>query len=254
MLLAYEGQITNQRLREKFGVSSVQASRILSSYRETYPYNTQPLLGQGRGRYAPTARFKPEVAQLSIEGYFRSVGTRLGHVAVEDTQKDFTNVDPSLFRIIHSAMNHRSAVRILYRSMNHPEGLERVVHPQAFVFAGRRWHIRAFDESTSEHRDFNLARVWQAGSAPKNTGTPIDADWEERVHLELRTHPSLTPGQQLLIRDELFKGAIGRRVTTRRALVRYVLRDMEVAEDPKTQQPPEYQLYLHRIEPAEFVA
>ncbi|HCL38321.1 MAG: hypothetical protein CMG79_01695 [Marinobacter sp.] len=248
MLLAYEGQITNQRLREKFGITNVQASRILASYREAYPRNTQTQKGQVRGRYVPTARFNPEIANLSVEGYFRSVGAPIGNVQVEDAQKDFTNVDPALFRIIHSAMNHCSAVRVLYRSMNHPDGLERVVHPLAFVFSGRRWHMRAFDESTVEHRDFNIARVWQAESTSKNTDTPIDAEWEELVHLEFRPHPSLTQGQEQLIRDELFRGAISRRVTTRRALVRYLLRDLEVAEDPKTQQPPQYQLYLHRID------
>jgi len=248
MLLAYEGEITNQRLREKFGVTSVQASRVLASYRETFPYNTQTLKGQGRGRYVPTVRFKPEIASLSIEAYFQSVKDRVTHVKVENTQRDFTNVDPALFRVIHSAMDQCSAARIVYRSMNNPDGIERVVHPQAFVFAGRRWHVRGFDELTKQHRDFNLARISCAKSAFKEIVTPTDIDWEEKVRLELRPHTSLTEGQQKLIRDELFKGAIGRRITTRRALVRYVLRDLEVAEDPSVQLPPEFQVYLFREE------
>lgn len=248
MLLAYEGEITNQRLREEFGVTSVQASRILASYREEFPYNTQTIKGQGRGRYVPTARFKPGIASLSIDTYFRSVKDRVSHVKVEDTQIDFTNVDPALFRVVHLAMNQCSAARIIYRSMNHPDGIERVVHPHAFVFAGRRWHVRGFDEHSGQHRDFNLARITDAQSAVKNIDTPVDVDWEEQVQLELRPHPSLTEGQERLIRDELFKGAIGRRITTRRALVRYVLRDLEVAEDPEVQLPPEFQIYLFRAE------
>ncbi|QAB14433.1 WYL domain-containing protein [Hydrogenovibrio thermophilus] len=246
MLLAYEGEITNQRLREKFGVTSVQASRVLASYRDAFPYNTKTLKGQGRGRYVPTARFKPEIADLTIEAYFRSVKDQVTHVKVEDTQRDFTNVDPALFRVIHSAMDQCSATRIFYRSMNNPEGIERVVHPKAFVFAGRRWHVRGFDELTEQHRDFNLARISHAGSASKGVDTPTDVEWEEKVQLEFRPHPSLTEGQEKLIRDELFKGTVGRRITTRRALIRYVLRDLEAAENPETQHPPEFQIYLFR--------
>ena len=248
MLLAYEGEITNQRLREKFGVTSVQASRVLASYRDAFPSNTQTLKGKGRGRYVPTARFKPEIANLSIEAYFRSVKDRVAHVRVEETQRDFTNVDPALFRVIHSAMDQGAASRIIYRSMNNPDGIERIIHPLAFVFAGRRWHVRGFDELTEQHRDFNLARISCAESAPKGVETPTDINWEEKVQLELRPHPSLTEGQEKLIRDELFKGAIGRRITTRRALIRYVLRDLEVAENPEVQHPPEFQIYLFRTE------
>ena len=132
--------------------------------------------------------------------------------------------------------------------MTHPDGITRVIHPLAFVFAGRRWHVRAFDEMSGEHRDFNLARIKQADNAPKSVPTPIDSDWDDLVHLQLRPHPKLNPSQEQLIRDELFNGAAGRQVTTRRALITYILRELEVAENPDTQQPPDYQLYLYRAE------
>jgi len=248
LVLAYEGLVTNQRLREKFGVSSVQASRVLASYRKLYPHNILQLAGEGRGRYAPTTRFNPEVATLRVDQYFRAVANTSAHIEMEDVRQDFTNVDPLIFRTIHSAMSTVSAVKVLYRSMNHPEGQERIIHPRAFVFAGRRWHVRAFDEATKEHRDFNLARIEQLDFAQKSVETPTDSDWDEYVHLHLRPHPLLNPAQEQLIRDELFKGAAGRSVTTRRALIKYVLRELEVAENPEVQCPPEYQLYLYRAE------
>lgn len=248
LLLAYEGLVTNQRLREKFGISSVQASRVLASYRNTYPRNISQLSGEGRGRYAPTPRFAPAVTNLSIDRYFHAVASTSEHIQVEDVRQDFTYVDPQKFRVIHSAVNTGSAVQMIYRSMNHPEGRARVIHPRAFVFAGRRWHVRAFDEATNEHRDFNLARIWQLDPAQKNVQTPADSDWDEYVHLQLRPHPLLNPAQEQLIRDEIFKGAAGRRVTTRRALTKYLLRELEVAENPEVQRPPDYQLYLYRTE------
>ncbi len=248
LVLAYEGLLTNQRLREQFGISSVQASRILASYRKAYPHNISQLTGEGRGRYTPTTRFAPEVATLSVDRYFHAAAKTSVHIQMENVRQDFTHVDPQKFRTIHSAMSTFSAAKMLYRSMNHPEGQERVIHPRAFVFAGRRWHVRAFDEATGEHRDFNLARIWQVDSAQKSVETPTDSDWDEYVHLQLRPHPLLNPAQEQLIRDELFRGAAGRRVTTRRALTKYVLRELEVAEDPELQRPPNYQLYLYRTE------
>lgn len=248
LVLAYEGLLTNQRLREKFGISNVQASRILASYRKMYPHNISLFSGEGRGKYVPTARFTPEVATLNVDRYFRVAADTSALVQMEDVRQDFTHVDPDKFRLVHSAISKDSAVQILYRSMNHPEGQERVIHPRAFVFAGRRWHVRAFDEATGEHRDFNLARIWQVDSAVKSVETPTDSEWNEYVNLLLRPHPLLSPAQEQLIRDELFKGAAGRSVTTRRALTKYVLRELEVAENPEVQRPPEYQLYLYRIE------
>tara|TARA_R110002124_G_scaffold14345_9_gene64126 strand:- start:27191 stop:27976 length:786 start_codon:yes stop_codon:yes gene_type:complete len=248
LVLAYEGLLTNQRMRETFGISSVQASRIIATYRNAYPRNTSPIKGEGRGRYMPTSRFSPAIATLSIDQYFRAVANTSINVEMEEVRQDFTHVDPGHFRVLHASVTMNGAVQIIYRSMNNPGGTERVVHPRAFVFAGRRWHLRAFDETTEEHRDFNLARICGAELVEKATTTPPDFEWDEYVNLQLRPHPRLNSAQEQLIRDELFNGAAGRQVTTRRALVRYVLRDLEVAENPDTQQPPEYQLYLYRID------
>ena len=248
LVLAYEGLLTNQQLREQFCISSVQASKILASYRQAHPDNIQHLKGKGRGRYAPTPHFEPAYATLSVDQYFHAVAKSSAHIQMEDARHDFTQVDPQKFRIIHLAMSSDSAVQIIYRSMNNPNGRERVIHPLAFVFAGRRWHVRAFDEDSNEHRDFNLARIWQVDSIQKSIDTPRDLDWEEHIHLQLRAHPLLNPDQEQLIRDELFKGAAGRSVKTRRALIKYVLRELEVAENPEVQRPPNYQLYLYRIE------
>ncbi len=239
--------ITNARLREQFGVSNVQASRILASYRLAFPQNLEIIRGESRGRYGPSTRFKPGAAGLSVDRYFQIALKSNIPISFEDTRYDFTNVDPKTFRMIHSAISNENALEIKYRSMNNPNGLERIIHPLAFAFAGRRWHVRAFDETTSEHRDFNLARIDSVKSVNTNIIPPADKDWNEIVELQLRPHPDLSPDQKQLIRDELFSGASGRNVSTRKALIKYVLRELEVAEDPLKQQPPEYQIYLYRL-------
>lgn len=243
-MVAFEGMITNARLREQFGVSNVQASRILASYRLAFPQNLEIIRGESRGRYGPSNRFNPGAAELSVDRYFKMTSKSSVSIAVEDTRYDFTNVDPKIFRMIHSAISSKNALEIKYRSMNNPNGLERIIHPLAFAFAGRRWHTRAFDESTSEHRDFNLARIDSIKLAKANKTPPADKDWDELVELQLRPHPELSPDQKQLIRDELFNGTSGRNISTRKALIKYVLRELEVAENPLKQRPPEFQIYL----------
>ena len=132
------------------------------NYRTDFPRNLAIRAGEGRGRYVPTTRFSPAIATLSIDRYFHVVNQTSKSILIENVSHDLTQVEPQQFRVLHSAASTGSALQILYRSMKHPEGLTRNVHPNAFIFAGKRWHVRAFDEVSGEHRDFNLARIKQA--------------------------------------------------------------------------------------------
>lgn len=247
LVLAYEGLLTNQKIRDAFDVTPVQASRIIGLYREAHPENITLTKGTGRGRYAPSARFSPAVAALSVDAYFQKVAKANENNPVEVVHNDLTQVDPMCFRSIHAAIGASSAVEVRYFSMNHPEGCDRVIHPRHFVFAGRRWHVRGFDELTNEYRDFNLARIERVRPTDPSVAPPKDLDWEQYVLLQIRPHPMLTPPQAKLIRKELFNGAAGRQIRTRKALITYVLTDLVAAEDPNLQTPPEYQIYLYQV-------
>ncbi|MCY7296232.1 helix-turn-helix transcriptional regulator [Alteromonas sp. a30] len=248
LVLAYEGLITNQRVREHFSVSNVHASRLIAGYRELFPKNIEILSGEGRGKYTVTSRFKAQVAKLSIARYFKVAGSSGAHVETESVQYDLTNIAPEKFRTIHSAIVHKKAVKLLYRSMSTPSGAERIIHPKALVFAGRRWHVRAYDERNGEYRDFNLARMESLFPTDTEQLLPADESWNNYVKLHLVAHPTLLKEQSELIRDELFEGATSRVVTVRDALVNYVLRELEVSTDADTQTPPEYQVFLKRVE------
>ena len=250
-VLAFEGLITNERIRRRFTVKTVQASRILANYRERYPRNLTPVRGQGRGRYQTLASFKPAKSKLDVVSYFAGAGRNNACVEIYDARQDLTQVEPLHFRTLFRAIMDRTMLAVVYRSMNHPNGLERIVQPRAFAYAGRRWHVRAFDSHSGEFRDFNLAR-FRSIYVSTASGAHVpdkDLDWEARVTLVLRPHEQLTEDQQRLIQDEFFNGAAQHRVTTRRSMVDYVLRELEVAAHPAEQVPPTYQLQLHRIEP-----
>ncbi len=248
LVLGFEGLLTNERLRRHLGVTNVSASRLIGAYREMHPRNIQSMSGDGRGRYCPSSDFSPQFTELTTEAYFRVAAPSCQDLAVEYVAHDFTAIEPAHFREIQKALRESAALQVVYRSMTHPKGVARVLHPKAFVFASRRWHLRAFDEHSDEHRDFNLARLSRAECVTIERVPPADIDWDKFVDLVLCPHPQLSADQQMLIRDELMQGAAARRVRVRKALVRYALAELAVAQDAEQQPPPDFQLYLQRID------
>lgn len=243
LVVAFEGSVSNRRLRDHFGVSSVQASRILAGYRAKHPRRIAP--GGTPGTYSSGSQ---RSAQPNDVGeYMRLVAPSDPCIEIADARYDWTKVDPVVYRTVHHGLRDQVALEINYRSMNHPAGLERIVHPTAVAFAGRRWHLRAYDEHSRSHRDFNLARIASVGSVGSRDPAPIDEDWEQLVEAHVVAHPALSFEQQSVIRDELFGGTAGRIIRCRRALLPYALRELEIAELPDEMLPPDYQLALYAV-------
>ncbi|GAA3923804.1 WYL domain-containing protein [Litoribacillus peritrichatus] len=245
LVLAYEGEISNARIRERFDLANVQASRIISSYKEAYPNNIELKSGKGRGNYSIGKDFIPMHSKLTIGNYFNTLSSEKVHCPFEKVEFDFTNIKPSTFRLLHQSISSKQTLNVFYRSMRQPEGSWRMIYPTAYVFAGKRWHIRAYDDDSQEYRDFNIARIEKIEPGIVVSELPPDEYWKSYVELTILPHPELSESQALLIRDELFSGAASRKVTTRKALVQYVIRELELATDLESDKPPHFQIYLH---------
>jgi predicted DNA-binding transcriptional regulator YafY len=245
LVLLYEGGLTNARLRERFGVTNVQASRILAAYVETFPDNLARETGAGRGRYRIGPHFVSQCSDGSVWSYLRTASD--GHqIGVYQPRSDLTTVHPQIFRVVRAAMTNGRGVRTFYRSMNHPAGLDRVFFPHAITFVGRRWHVRAFDREREAFVDFNLGRMRQVELTDESSPVmPIDdIEWRTQVSMRLVAHPELQPAQQRLIRDEFFQGAASRVIRCPAALVKYMVRELEVAIRTEAERPPEFQIAL----------
>lgn len=251
LMLAFEGAVTNRDLRKHFGVSQVQGSRIIRRYQDEHPGFMER--GSGRGEYAPGPHFRCDPAEHPIGSYFQLRWSNEPDAWVYKPDLDFTKTNTEIAQALVRATQRRCAVDVVYRSMNHPTGRARRLFPHAFAYAGRRWHMRALDHELGEFRDFNIARVINAELLPDvEAPDSVDEDWAHWVEVTIRAHPDLNWDQVRMIRDEYFGGTAGRKLRIRKAMIRYVLRELEVAEDPKSQTPPEYHLALgsqERIEP-----
>lgn len=250
-ILRWEGELDNARIRQFLGVKPVWASRLLAELIERLGALIKRPSKRGPIMWAsPASRSTP---RQSPDDYLKLVSSAQGGTdallpCLHDARIDLTAVHPGVFSTVLKAARSSTGVKVVYRSMNHPEGVQRVVFPHAVVRAPRRWHMRAWCVERGDFRDFVLSRVQAAESVdmplPAEAGPDRDSGWTRMVDLRIVPHPGLTEAQQNLIAAEMFPGARAKRLRVRRSLAMYVLQDLRVALDLKRDLPPEFQLAL----------
>lgn len=86
--------------------------------------------------------------------------------------------DPWVMRPLIRSIRSKMPIRISYHSRNGES--DRVVSPHAIILVAERMHMRAFDHSNNEHRDFVLSRITKAetiSDGPKYIGSDQDISW-----------------------------------------------------------------------------
>ncbi len=242
-VLAWEGEISNARVRHLFDVQIIQASRLLKEFREAMG---DAVVVAGRTKAVrPVMPGKIET-DMALDEYIALTGRAPGNAEIlVDARVDLTDIEPRVFATLRQAALTRSGVEITYSSMKNPIAKARIVFPHAIVQVGRRWHVRAWCKNRNEFRDFNLGRIRDATARPELPapfGAGDDHDWNEKVVVRLAAHRGLSQDQQKVVREEFFGGTMGRRLTLRLALARYVIQDIRAALDPDKEIPPEFQL------------
>lgn len=247
-LLFWEGQVTNDRLRDLLGIQSVQASRILFEYKNEFPDQLQGK--HNRSPFFPTDKLEPINCSGSVDEYIALTRDHEESRIIYDVRADLTTPRQNILSQVALAIRNKVGVEILYESMTHPEGKNRIIFPHAIVRAGRRWHLRAWDNNTHDFRDFVLGRVKRAELTTVGALhlQDRDAGWMTWVPIRLTAHKDLTADQCRVIRNEYFDGAASRSFKVRSCLVQYTLQDIRAAVDQEKELPPEYQLAVVNLE------
>jgi hypothetical protein len=248
VLLRWEGELTNARLREVFGVQIVQSSRLIAAYMAE---RTNAITrASARAPITPGPRFDALVEPSSPDDYFRLIeganGGAVGGNFMLDARPRLSEEDPVLFAMILTACKTAAGVRLLYSSIRHPKGIERTIYPHSLVRAPRRWHVRAWCELRADFRDFSLGRI--SAATPVDAISPKlrrqDADWNKLLLLKIVAHPGFDEDRQQLMRREYFGGKPSTMLRVRKALAGYAIQDMRLAIDADHEKPPQFQLYL----------
>lgn len=238
-VMAWEGELSNARVRHLFDVQPVQASRLLAEFRAVHA----EAIDDDRSAKVLRWRQPAKVAtDMSLDEYARLAGG--SETCLVDARVNLTAVSPAVFAAVRRACLEGGGVTICYASMTTPAPTDRLIFPHSLVHVGRRWHVRAWCDKRQGFRDFTLGRITAAELMPgcKGPTSAEDRAWRQQVDLRLVAHRRLSLEQQAVVRKECFGGTMGRRLKVRGCLVSYVIQDVRAALTPERELPPEFQL------------
>ncbi len=237
----WTGELVTGFLTSTFNISRIQATKDIGLYLALRPDNLR--YDRSRKRYLITEQFKPLLISGSAQECLQvlqttqsvspSVVTLISNLpTVEVIAPPARLLDIDVLRPVLQAARFGLALEIVYQSMTTPVPKALIILPQALVFDGLRWHVRAFSQTHDQFRDFVLARIHSVKALGKlDRPCPVDELWNKWVTVAIGPHPSLSLTQQQVIERD-FGMAAGRLCTqVRAALVPYFLLGMRIGRD-----------------------
>ncbi|MFT6287565.1 MAG: putative DNA-binding transcriptional regulator YafY [Alcanivorax sp.] len=249
----WEGRLTTRHLCDTFGIGRQQASKDINCYiREVGPGNLE--YDKYLKGYKPTAEFLPQVTQGLADEYlhlmarnnellniFESLSLNMANVEVLSVP--VRDVKPEMLRPLMQAARQGKRLDVDYVSINNPDREGRIIVPHTLVYAGLRWHVRAWCEKNSEYRDFVLSRFRDVPAIMDESvhGPEGDEEWNTHVTIRIIPDPRLNNDQQQVVAVDygMTNGAL--EIETRGKLVPYALKLLhidpsETKGDPSAQQ------------------
>ena len=213
--LFWEGTINRADLISQFGVSVPQASKDLSLYQEKAPNNL--VYDKSKKHYHASPEFQPVFMTPDADQYLSRLRSLGEHITKPDESwlEDVPSVDcmpiphrrvnSEVLRTVLSAIRHRTALDILYQSMNpdHPDPIWRGISPHALGHDSFRWHIRAYCHMDKVFKDFLLSRCLDCRpDGEAQSCAEHDTQWQELIELTLIPNPKLSKSQQCVIAED----------------------------------------------------
>nr|WP_328797684.1 WYL domain-containing protein [Marinomonas vulgaris] len=109
-----------------------------------------------------------------------------------------------------------------------PQG--RLLYPHSFVKTANRWHVRAYCALRDQYLDFVLSRFQSVtyDGDPAVQTQDQDTLWNTQVSLILAPDTRLTSKQKQVLENDYGMTDGQLRITTRAALVKYTLDDLQI--------------------------
>lgn len=232
--LQYFGQVARADLIQRFKTGLAACTRDLASYKELVPQNL--VLSHTTKSYHRLESFKPlfeHNAESILSALCRGFGDGLS-----------SNIQPSSYcqdstRLIHPnseviatimrAITSKSAIECLYTSLTSGTTSKGLV-PHSIVNNGTRWHVRAFDRTKQQFRDFVTTRIecpkiLQSLIKPEESADK-DTQWHTIYDIILTPHPKLKYPKAIELDYAMENGQL--KLEVRAALLGYLLRQWNV--------------------------
>ncbi|WP_273427217.1 WYL domain-containing protein [Marinobacter sp.] len=195
-LALFVGQVSRKDLVSRFGISEPAATKDLALYSDFAPgmidYDLRKKCYVYCGDYSG-AHFQHDVYQslFSLLGE-RAISADYDHAQRLDgwiSSSIKRKLPPPLVATITRCISQSKKLTGKYRSLSSGDTY-RLLSPLAIVHDGLRWHVRCFDHTKGDFRDFNLTRF---SGVREGEGTDVslleDRQWNTEVELRLTPHP-----------------------------------------------------------------
>ena len=241
--LRWNRTVNRGELVEFFRISIQQASADLAHYSHLAPRNME--YDRSLKTYRATASFRPAVNNDDAQSYLSellglTVGTLSPSVSFIGWQPPHDIVrhparsidTDTLLRIIW-AIRDGDEIMVSYHSMRRATPTTCWITPHALAFDGHRWHVRAWCQESKEFRDFVISRIQHIEASQKATkSAEADSWWNTYIDVVIKPREGLTDGQRRAIETD-FGMTRGRlKLSCRKALAFYLLRQMQVDRPP----------------------
>lgn len=235
MLALWQGYVRNKDLQKQFGITRQQAYQDIRAYQQLYPERLQKMVS---GPYQFSAQYRTQAPKHSLEPYLQWLTN--GQFQAEKSEDQTVigerclvpqrYVSPQVISQLTEAIRQKRRLELGYVSLSNPEWEGRIFHPHTFVKTGLRWHVRGYCEKSQGYRDLVLSRCRGEAElldASQNTQEQ-DTVWNTQVTLILAPDPRLNVSQQEVIAHDYQMHNRQFSITTRAALVDYLLKEMQV--------------------------
>lgn len=206
----WEGPLKRAHLTKNYGISTVQASKDIKTYKSLAPENL--LFNSSTKTYSSSETFAPLFINTDPSAYLSNLmAKKSGFFSVEVSIPHFfpksdivpspyRKINPATLRSVILAIKNHLDIEIQYQSMSSPNPIWRWITPHALNFDGHRWHIRCFCHMSKVFKDFLIARIINLGDQKASNVDPKkDLSWSEEINVKIGPHPDLSDGQKSII-------------------------------------------------------
>ena len=236
LIAFWEGQINTKPLMTALGLTRQSVSQLLKQYQADFPNSLD--YDAKRKAYQITDHFKPHYIDQTVDEYFDWLNygkiPTFSNAAKDATQHRIQAlarfVSPQVMRPLLKAVKDKTAVDCEYLSVSSSDPQGRLIYPHSFVKTTGRWHVRAYCDMRQQFLDFVLSRFQHVdydGKTTEHTGQQ-DTLWNTQVTLILAPDSRLTDKQKHVLENDYGMTDGQLNITTRAALVKYTLDDLQI--------------------------
>jgi len=233
----WQGPLKRVHLTDNFGISTVQASKDIKTYKGLAPDNL--VYDPSTKTYSSSKIFVPLFISIEPSVYLANLtANKKGFFSVETSlpgsfpeseivPSPYRKIDTKVLRTIIDAIENKKDVEIKYQSMGSPRPIWRWITPHAFNFDGYRWHCRCFCHQSKSYKDFLLARMMEIGDLKKSQiDVSKDLDWVNDIQVTIGPHPDLSDSQSKVITYDYDMEDGVKVITVKKASLFYFYRNM----------------------------